>query len=246
MVLGRAAPLALALAAGGVWGRERSAGCEPRLATSPREEFFVLECSLPADAGARAAVEQVGLARWSARGGERAQVELEARFFEDGLRVHQVESASGSERELVWREWRPSDGRTLIARARGGALDLVEWGRHEPLRTSLPAPADLCFPLHLVEALRIERGALQREALLRFDPLGRRSESLQLVEHERAGDVRTLELRDDSGACAGRYEFDGERLRSFRWQGGALIARAIEPADYARLAQERTGPAAER
>ncbi len=201
-----------------------------------REEHFVLLLDSPASSAQRASVPvPVGLARWRARGGERSQVEFEARLFERDLRVQQVETVDACAAELVWREWRAGQGRTLRARAEDGVLELVEWGRRDVVRERLSAPAPVWFALHLVEAARV--GDLPR-SLECFDPLGRRVERLEVRANSLTPTLQLLRLNDASGACAGEYQLEGEALSEFRWQAGELRARAIERDEYERLERD--------
>ncbi len=223
------------LLAGLAWGgaQPKTARCEPLPAGVDREEHFVLLLNTPGSSAQRPSVLMpVGLARLRARGGERSQVEFEARLFEEDLRVQQVESVDARGMELVWREWRAGQGRTLRARAERGALEIVEWGRPEVLRVKLAAPEPLWLPLHLLEAGRARASI---DSALYFDPLGRRTEVLKL--HRAGGGAEPGRWRwsDSSGACAGEFRFEGESLAEFRWQAGVLSAKSIDAAEYGRI-----------
>lgn len=234
------------LLAGLVWGAAPAAAplCEPLTAGLVREEHFVLLLDSPGSSAQRPSVPKpVGLARRRARGGERSQVELEARLFEENLRVQQVETVDARGAELVWREWRAGQGRTLRARTQGGVLELVEWGRSEVVRVELPAPESLWWPLHLLEAVR---GGRALESVPCFDPLGRCIETLELRVAADAPARRRLRWMDASGACAGEFHFEGESLLEFRWQAGALRAKSIDAAEYERLEREQAAARDER
>jgi len=206
-----------------------------RVAETP-DEHFVLELRTP-NAGARAtsAAKPVGVARWVRRALDgRTQLELEARFFDEELRVHHVETFGPKGRELVWREWRPGQGRTLHVHVEGGFARVVEWGGLEALRERWSAPEDLVFPLQLVELARsaLAPTAWGERGPLRFDPLGRVCERVRIqLRPEEAATGVVLQREDRSSA--GAFSFEGGALVSFAWQAGELRARAIGAQEYA-------------
>lgn len=217
--------------------RTKAPACERLRAGVQREEHFVLLLDSPGSSAQRTSVPKpVGLASWRARGGERSQVELEVRLFDEDLRVQHVETVDSSVSELVWREWRAGHGRTLRVRAEAGVLELVEWGRPEVLRVTLPTPDPVWLPLHLLEALRARAPI---ESALCFDPLGRCAERLSLREQSDAPESRRVRLSDALQACAGEFRFEGDVLAEFRWQAGALRAQAIAADEYATLEREQ-------
>lgn len=263
--LARAALLALA-----AFASQRSAGAPPQdspteaeaavsaLGSSALEEFFVLELSRGegSNASRPAAPAPVGVAVWRRASGSRSQCELEARFFEERARVHLVEESGSAGSTLVFREWRSSSGRTVRVQPgeRADVLQVVEWGRAQPVRESFSTPATPWLALHDVELVR--SGAATASELARsrswFDPLGRRTIEVRGTlewRGEPAADspaafelARTVRWTDESGACVGEQTFVGDELRSFRWQGGDLVARRVPREEHLRLleAQEAT------
>lgn len=202
------------------------------------DEHFVLELRVPSQAArSSSAAKPVGLARCVRRASDgRVQLELEARFFDDNLRVHHVETFGPKGSELVWREWRPGQGRTLHVHVADGVARVVEWGGLEALRERWSAPEDLVFPLQLVELARSGAAppAWGERGPLRFDPLGRVCERVRLrARTQAAGGGLTL-LRDD-GSSAGLFAFESGVLASFAWQAGELRGRAISAQEYAEL-----------
>lgn len=202
------------------------------------DEHFVLELRMPND-GARptSAAKPVGVARWVRRASDgRVQLELEVRFFDEQLRVHQIETFGPKGSELVWREWRPGHGRTLHVQLEGGFARLVEWGGLEAVRERWSAPVDLVFPLQLVELSRAgaapqtwgERGPV------RFDPLGRACERVRVVANSTDASASLALLRED-GSSAGAFAFESGALASFAWQAGELRGRAVDAQEYAEL-----------
>ena len=161
--------------------------------------------------------------------------------------LHHVETGSVEGPRLVWREWRPGAGRTLIVEVEAGrGLSLVEWGREEGLRTRVAAPADVLLPLRFLELAR--HGRMAQGAFACFDPLSRSVECLEVdlaVQGDGTveGDVadgaleRRVSTHRADGTRAGSYVFRGDELIEVRWQAGGLVAKRIERADYdARLA----------
>lgn len=206
--------------------------------TETSNEHFVLELRTPSGAArSSGAAKPVGVARWLRRASEgRVQLEFEARFFDENLRVHQVETFGPKGRELVWREWRPAQGRTLHVQVEGGVARVVEWGGLEALRERWSAPADLVFPLQLVELARggTAPQAWRERGPLRFDPLGRVYERVRIqAQAPDAGGGLAL-VRED-GSSAGVFRFESGALASFAWQAGALRGRAIGAQEYAEL-----------
>jgi hypothetical protein len=118
------------------------------------------------------------------------------------------------------------------------ALDVVEWGRSQGVRTTLPAPGGAVLPLYLLELVR--HGDIEEGSFPCVDPLARSIERVRLATtfgaHEcddEAFDVeRTVELVADDGVATGVYTFRGDELVGWRWQHGGLSARRIPASDY--------------
>jgi hypothetical protein len=221
------------------------------------EEHFAFELrSPPGPDGKPVAARPVGVACLRRTFDDVVQLELEARFFEEHTRVYCIESRGPRGVELVWREWRSGDGRTLHARQMDGRVELVDWGRLEALRSSLEAPTDLIWPLEAIERARTSGGlaAWNSAPMARFDPLGRRVDELR-VRWEGANSVEPVEggaatgcarwIAAD-GALFGEFTFAAGVLREFRWQGGDLAARAIDAEEFARRIREHEASLAER
>ena len=205
-----------------------------------REEFFALEL-------AETPPRVVGYAAWRRRREEQGQqVEWDLHFTADSTRVLHVERLDNGGGNLVWREWRPGSGRTLnVAWASDAqALECVEWGRSQALRSRLDAPQGAVMPLYLLELAR--RGDLDRGSFTLFDPLARALEPVRATTtyatreraqpsaRDQAAPVleRTVEFTRDDGTHAGAYTFCGDDLVRFRWQDGMLSARRIEAGEY--------------
>lgn len=221
------------------------------------EEFFALELrSPPGPDGKPVAARQVGVACLRRSFDEVVQLELEARFFEERTRLHCIETRGPRGVELVWREWRAGDGRTLHARLVGERVELVDWGRLEALRSNFQAPAGLVWPLEAIERARTRGGleAWSSAPMLRFEPAGRRVEKLR-VSWDEAASAEAVEGRAANGcarwfgadgAQAGEFTFVGGALREFRWQGGELVARAVDAEEFARRIREHEDSLVER
>lgn len=206
--------------------------------TDASDEHFVLELRTPSStARSTTAAKPVGVARWVRRASDgRVQLEFEARFFDENLRVHQVETFGPKGSELVWREWRPAQGRTLHVHVEGGLVRVVEWGGLEAQREHWSAPAELVFPLQLVELAR--SGAAPRvwgeRGPLRFDPLGRVCERVR-VQAQAPDAGGGLALVREDGSSAGVFRFEHGALAGFAWQAGELRGRAVDAQEYAQL-----------
>ena len=248
-----------------------SAGSEP---SSGRVEHFALELT-GSEADALAAPESeaqgIGLAVLRQRHeGRRTVLEWELRFEVQGevdTRVHHVEVHQGAETKLVWREYRPGAGRTLILLASGDELRTVEWGGRDGLREEVAQPEGGLFPLELLERARAARLAEGEIAL--FEPLDQRFEPVELFTRVEAGArpasfelpgsdgqsvqhrtkaggaadparplARTLAIHRRDGSLAGAYRFVGSDLVAFQWQAGGARGRRI-PADEWRRRTER-------
>jgi hypothetical protein len=205
-----------------------------------REEFFALEL-------AETPPRVVGYAAWRRRREEPGQqVEWDLHFTPDDTRVLHVERLDAGGGNLVWREWRPGSGRTLSVAWESGAqaLECVEWGRAQALRSRIEAPQGAVMPLYLLELAR--RGDLDRGTFNLFDPLARSLEPVHATTSyatrgaagaKLAGQAepvleRTVEFTRDDGTRAGAYTFCGDDLVRFRWQDGTLSARRIEAGEY--------------
>lgn len=217
---------------------ERRTGEPPGpLTVVDSDEYFALELSSPPDAnGKSSAPRTVGVARWTRRAGPSTLLELEARFFDEHARVHHVERIGEDASELVWREWRAGQGRTLNARLAKGALELVEWGRLQAHRQTWKAPPELVFPLQAVELARADGAASNWGAgtFARFDPLGRNIEPTTL-KRLRENEIERVAFDGLDGESVGTFAFEAGALRWFRWQNGDLRARAVDAGEHARL-----------
>jgi len=207
-----------------------------------REEHFVLEVDAPA-AGERAASRQrVGLAvlrRRNDAAGE--QTELDLRFEREETRVLHVERWRIGAPRLVWREWRPGGGRTVVAEplAEADVVRVVEWGSTECARLDVTARGGALLPLYFLELAR--RGEISSGSFPRFDPLSNSVERVTTAVAfapcvEPGVVVRRFTLLRDVGTSAGSFVFEGDALREFRWQDGGLAARAVTREEYERLA----------
>ena len=198
----------------------------------PRTEYFVLElAAADAPAGARLAqpVGSVVLRRREVEGG--FQLEAEWRFdrsAEEGgsEQVHHIEQIAETGSKLIWREWGPGRARSLTVErdASGREIDYADSGRGAKPRGTLAASARAFLPLELLERMRSGDAP---SACERFDPLSRALERVEL----RLRPGSSALVRDD-GTIAGRCEFVGGELRSFRWQDGDLVARRVDEKDY--------------
>lgn len=209
------------------------------------DEYFALELTSPADSARASPTRRtVGVARWTRRAGPSTLLEFEARFFDEQARVHHVERIDEGGSELVWREWRAGQGRTLRARLANGALELVEWGGLQVHRESSQAPRDLVFPLQAVELARARANCGER-AFPRFDPLGRCVE-LTTLTRTREGELERAAFVDPEGVSVGTFAFEAGVLRWFQFQSGDLRARAVDVDEHARLARAYESSRAER
>ena len=213
-----------------------------------REETFVLE--LPPEARAPgqrpAQPEEVGVAvlRRSELDGS-VQCEWDVRFYGDDTRVNHVESWAEPAPSLVWREWRPGFGRSLLAKGAPDGVEVVEWGRRETLRTRLESAGGAHFPIEALELAR--RGELAPGRLAWFDPLARAIErgsmtvgfGAQPVLASDGGEVleRRFELLRDDGTRAALWVFRGDELWEVEWASGGLLGRRIGHPGY----EERVG-----
>ena len=210
----------------------------------PRTEYFVLEIvGADAAAGAKAppTVGSVVLRRRALADGYQLEAEWQFdRTEEDGgtERVLHVEQFSSVGSKLIWREWGPARARSLsVTRdAAGRELAYADSGRGATPRGTLASKGHAWMPLEILERLRL--GDALGSGCERFDPLSR---TLERVEVRRlpleaaagaAPAARVHEIVRDDGTCAGRCEFVGEELRSFRWQHGDLLARRVDEAEY--------------
>jgi hypothetical protein len=266
-MLARLLAAALAHLAGLAVGQGGFRSTEASEPASGRVEHFALELTASeADALVAPEVEAegIGLAVLrQRREGPRTVLEWELRFEVPGevdTRVHHVEVHEGAETKLVWREYRPGAGRTLILLASGAELRTVEWGGRDGLREEVAQPEGGLFPLELLERARAARLSEGEVAL--FEPLDQRFERVELFTRVEAGAhpasfappacgdqperwaadsarlARTLAIHRRDGSLAGAYRFVGSDLVAFQWQAGAARGRRI-PADEWRRRSER-------
>jgi hypothetical protein len=193
-----------------------------------RTEFFLLEqrtASSAAPAGARLIGTAVIRKRVDADG---ETLELEARFDELDTRVLHVESWSARGAKLVWREWRPGAGRTLVCErvAAGAPLEVVEWSRtgRTPRRTL--AGDAVWWPLQLIEMLRTRETLAA--SLQRFDPLSGALERVAFEPCSSAANAAGVRLVGEDGVDLGCVEFADGELARLTWQSSALAARRVE------------------
>jgi len=210
----------------------------------PRTEYFVLEMiGSDAAAGAKAppTVGSVVLRRRALADGYQLEAEWQFdRTEEDGgtERVLHIEQFSSTGSKLIWREWGPARARSLsVTRdAAGRELAWADSGRGAAPRGSLASKGHAWMPLEILERMRL--GDAPGAVCERFDPLARtieRVEVRRLPTDASAGPapvVRAQEIVREDGTTAGRCEFVGEELRSFRWQHGDLVARRVDEAEY--------------
>lgn len=214
-----------------------------------REEHFLLELSSDARGlalgGTSQGAREVGLAVWRRRvEADVRQDEWEIRFHEDGVedtRVLHVERFERGRTKLVWRSWRPGEGRTLIVEWNdaGDALRVLEWGRSETLRVEIPAEGGAVMPLYLEGLARA--GHVGGGRFVRFDPLSRCLERVRvdcLVDATAARDEgpreRLIELRREDDSLASAWLFDADGLQGFQWQAGGVRGRRIDADEYQR------------
>lgn len=210
----------------------------------PRTEHFVLEIPSPsplADWAPATCVGAVVLRRRAVEGGYQLEGEWHfERSDEDGgdeqvLHIEQI-AASGS--KLIWREWGSSRARSLsITREAGGRkLASVDIARGGTRRDSLMADDPVCFPLELLERIRL--GDAPSATCMRFDPLTRDIERVEVkaiakdAAEGSAPATRSYEIVRGDGTTAGICEFLGSELHSFRSQRGGPVARRVDEAEY--------------
>ena len=210
-----------------------------------RLEHFVLERRTAETSAAPVEVGLVCLRRREADGGR--QLESECLFYRRGgdtgedEHVLEVERDAGPGPALVWREWGGTRSRCLTAErsADGSGLLLVETSRGSVPRATIEAPPGVLYPLELLELAR--EGRIQPGRCLRFDPLSRSLETIEV--RTTSGDLRRVEFLREDGSSAGRFEFRGNELVEFQWQEGDLHARRVEAELYA-LRLEASQPSA--
>lgn len=174
------------------------------------------------------------------------------------VRVLEVECLTARGPRCQWREVGGA-GRSVLAEwsKDGGALDVTEWSAAGKKRGTIIASGGVSMPLYLVELVRA--GRITAGPVTRFDPLARTLEPLMVrtvwlestsaegdgdelspARDERtpapARDERTVELLRADGTLAARYRFAGLDLVAFQWQEGRLSARAVDEAEFERLA----------
>ena len=215
----------------------------PEDVASAREEHFVL--TLPESdtehRGAEVRGREIGLAvlrRRTVEGAEQAEWDL--RFFGEETRVSHVERWGGETSSLLWREWRPRDGRTLRASFGGADLEVQEWGGGARIRETLDAGRGALFPIAALELAR--DGALPPGRVTLLDPLSRALESTTVELRfgaqplgDSAGAAvleRVHRLLRDDGTLASEWSFRGRELWSVRWQAGGLCAHRIRGEDW--------------
>ena len=178
----------------------------------------------------------IGVARWvrgplpGVEGGWRTACEVH--FFQEETRVLHTERLSGELRELVFRELHDETGRTLYFSwtpdGRGASRETI--GR-DVRRSEFDMPASSALPLSLVELARRDEVVVPEVSL--FQPLANEVAAVTASVSRQDG-VRVLDLRRAEGLPVGRFEFDGPRLISFRWQSGGPVATAFSEEEYER------------
>jgi hypothetical protein len=159
-------------------------------------------------------------------------------FFAERTRVLHTERLAPGLRELVFRELRAADGRTLyFAWTPDGHGNSREAIGRDLRRTEFDLGANAALPLSLVELARRSELAVADVAL--FQPLANELSVVQASMSNEEG-VRVLTLGRASEPSASRYEFDGRTLTSFRWQSGGPVATAITEPEFERWASAWT------
>lgn len=206
----------------------------------PRTEYFLLESPWASPLADWAPAECVGavvLRRRTVEGGY--QLESEWQFDRPdadggGEQVLHIEQVSSAGSKLIWREWGPSRARSLSIDREAGERKLayVDIARGGTRRETLVADDPVCFPLELLERIRL--GDATPAACARFDPLSRSVERVEvkLVPKGSEPATRSYEIVRTDGTTAGMCEFLGLELRSFRSQQGGLVARRVDEAEY--------------
>lgn len=155
-----------------------------------------------------------GFVEWRKREtGSGPQMECDARFLRGGEdatnsadveRVLHVERLTDYGPGCVWREIGPGTGRSVQAEwsADGRALDLAEWSAAGKRRGTLVAAGGASMPLYLVELLR--QGGLASGRIVRFDPLARTLEPLE---------VRTVWLEEGGPLAEPEHLSEGDSDR---------------------------------
>jgi len=179
----------------------------------------------------------IGVVRWlhgpSSREGFHWRAECEVSFLGSGKRISLLEELGSMQRELSFRELTGSFGRRLTLRwtADGHATSVDRAGRQRR-RREYQLGSTSAFPLALVEMARLGKPLPQKMSV--YQPLAGEFEELDL-QIIRGVESRTLRMTRKDGSTAGSYRFEGQRLISFRWQAGGMVATRLEPEAFRQL-----------
>ncbi len=172
------------------------------------------------------------------------QLELDASFPFERIRVLAVECLNPRSPRLVWREVSGGAGRTVFAEwtAESEELRVMEWGIDGRLRERSTTSGGAVMPHYLLELVRA--GSVTTGTFEVFDPLGHSLESWSLsTTYQRAEATgleyaRQAEFHRADGTLAGRYLFHGTELIRFQWQAGGAIATRISEEEHAKLSEQ--------
>ena len=178
-----------------------------------------------------------GTVRWlqgPAMGEEHTwRAECEVRLLESGKRISHLEQLGPDRRMLNYRELTGSFGRRLqVSWSPGGRVLSTDRAGRQRRRANYVVEAGAAYPLALVELAR--RGRPLPEKMMVYQPLAGSFEEL-FIQVIRDVESRTLRLTRRDGSSAGSYRFEGNRLVSFRWQAGGMVATRIDSEEYLEL-----------
>lgn len=178
-----------------------------------------------------------GTVRWlqgPAMGEENTwRAECEVHLLESGKRISHLELLGPDRRLLNYRELTGSFGRRLqVSWTPGGRVLSMDRSGRQRRRRSFELKAEAAYPLALIELAR--RGTPLPEKMMVYQPLAGVFEEL-FLQVIRDVESRTLRLTRRDGSSAGSYRFEGERLVSFRWQAGGMVATRIDQEEYREL-----------
>ena len=158
----------------------------------------------------------------------------EVLLFEERTRVLSTERLTPELRELVFREVRDRSGRTVyLAWPPTGPITTTDTVGADIFRREIQLDGDAALPLSAVELAR--RGETWEGAMPVFEPLSNDFE-LQWADLQPVPGGRVLRLNREGGRTAATYRFEGDRLVSFEWQRGGLVATAIPVDEFQRWA----------